>query len=142
MADDFIPILTTQPGDQTYFRHIDIDIPDAIHKKRGVNMILQGSLTLTQEKARDCTQILLGMHNHIEEWWECVAQRGLGTDGFVHRIKDRMFTREDAYRYRTDTEWTDVGCDEFDRQDIHITAVNINPEPQRRRGSLQVCLED
>lgn len=106
----------TKPGDKTFFRHIDVNVPDAIEKGRGANMI-QGSLTLTDEKPGDCTQILPGMHKYVGEWWTSVVKRGLGTGGYVHRIKDAMFTKDDERKY--DTKWTDVVCNAYD---VRITS--------------------
>ncbi|EFW15145.1 conserved hypothetical protein [Coccidioides posadasii str. Silveira] len=96
-----------KPGDKTGFRHIDVNVPDAITTGRGVNMI-QGSLTLTAEEPGDCTEILPGMHNHLEDWWGLVEERGLSTDGYVHRIKDTMYTKDDERKFGI--RWTDVIC--------------------------------
>ncbi|KMU83871.1 hypothetical protein CIHG_01655 [Coccidioides immitis H538.4] len=73
----------------------------------GVNMI-QGSLTLTAEEPGDCTEILPGMHNHLEDWWGLVEERGLSTDGYVHRIKDTMYTKDDERKFGI--RWTDIIC--------------------------------
>ncbi|KMU86677.1 hypothetical protein CIHG_04466 [Coccidioides immitis H538.4] len=87
-----------KPGDKTGFRHIDFNVPDAITTGRGVNMI-QGSLTLTAEEPRDCTEVLPGMHNHLEDWWGLVEEQGLSTDGYVHCIKDTMYTKDNEKRF-------------------------------------------
>jgi hypothetical protein len=52
------------PGDQTFFRHIDLNIQEWEHLGRGANMI-QGMLSLDDEHDDDCTMILPGMRgNH------------------------------------------------------------------------------
>jgi hypothetical protein len=58
--------------------------------------MIQGSISLDDEDESNCTVILPGIHHKLRQWWERVLERGQGTDGFVHRIKESMFTREDA----------------------------------------------
>ena len=53
-------------GDHTFFRHIDLNIKDLVSSGRGANMI-QGTVSLDDEKPDDCTMILPGMHKHIKE---------------------------------------------------------------------------
>jgi hypothetical protein len=48
------------------------------------------------------------MHKHIGEWWKRVNERGLAADGFVHRITEPMFTRQDAQDFKT--QWMEVPC--------------------------------
>jgi hypothetical protein len=95
------------PGDKTFFRHIDIRVSELIAHSRGANMI-QGTVSLDDEEYGQCTQILPEMHKHIEEWWRRVNRRGINVDGFVHRIKDTMFNKDDAKHFNTN--WTDVPC--------------------------------
>src|ERR1700734_3306150 len=81
-------------GDKTFFRHIDLNIRDLASSGRGANMI-QGTVSLDDERPDDCTMILPGMHKHIKEWDETLTARGLSTGALVHRIQDSMFTSED-----------------------------------------------
>jgi hypothetical protein len=97
----------TAEGDRTFFRHIDINIADLAKSGRGANMI-QGTVSLDDERDDDCTVILLGMHRHLEEWANMLNERGLSTDSFVHRIKDKMFTADDAKHFNT--QWTSQPC--------------------------------
>ena len=90
-------------GDNTFFRHIDLNIRDLASSGRGANMI-QGTVSLDDEKPDDCTMILPGMHKHIKEWDETLTARGLSTGALVHRIQDSMFTSEDEKRFGT--KWT------------------------------------
>ena len=53
-------------GDHTFFRHIDLNIKDLASSDRGAKMI-QGTVSLDDEKPDDCTMILPGMHKHIKE---------------------------------------------------------------------------
>jgi len=94
-------------GDNTYFRHMDLNIPELLANARGCNMI-QGSISLDNEDNSNCTVILPGMQYKLGQWWERVVERGQETDGFVHRITEQMFTREDAKVLGLD--WKRVPC--------------------------------
>ena len=58
---------STQAGEKTFFRHIDINIDDYVQTGRG-GSILQGSVSLTDEDDKNCTEILPGIHRYIAEW--------------------------------------------------------------------------
>jgi hypothetical protein len=93
-------------GDSMSFWHINI--VDLAESDRGANMI-RGTVSLDNEKDDDCTVIMLGMHNHIEELTHMVLkERGLSMESFVHRIQDKMFTSEDEKHF--DTQWTLQSC--------------------------------
>ena len=94
-------------GDNIYFRYIDLNIPALLAKERGSAMI-QGSLSLDNEDEENCTVILAGMYRKLGEWWQRCCDRGQETDGFVHRITETMFTREDATVLGVD--WKRVPC--------------------------------
>ena len=97
-----------QPGDQTYFRHLDVNIPKLLDVGRGANLI-QGSVHFDDDDNENCTELLLGFQNHLAEWWDrCVKARGLQTDGYVHKITDRMYTKEDEAYFKT--PWTKQLC--------------------------------
>ena len=53
-------------GDWTYFRHIDINIPDLAKAGRGAYQI-QGTVSLDKERSDNCTEIVPGMYRHIQE---------------------------------------------------------------------------
>lgn len=59
-------------GDNTSFRHIDLNIRDLASSDRGANMI-QGTVSLDDGKPDDCATILPGMHMHIKEWDETLT---------------------------------------------------------------------
>jgi len=90
-------------GDNTFFRHIDVNVKELATSGRGANMI-QGSLSLDDEREDDCTMILPGMHMHIQAWDEALTARGLSTGALVHRIRDDMFTPDDEKQF--DIRWT------------------------------------
>ncbi|KAJ5761803.1 uncharacterized protein N7511_005185 [Penicillium nucicola] len=98
---------STLPGEQTFFRHIDVNLNDLSHSGRG-RAILQGSLSLTDEDENNCTELLCGMHPHVQEWWSDVRQRQQTADGPVSRIEPWMWTRDDVAKYHTD--WTKEIC--------------------------------
>jgi hypothetical protein len=106
-------------GDQTYFRHIDLNIPDLLSNSRGAYMI-QGSVSIDDESSQNCTVILPGMQHKLQEWWDICIARGQDTAGFVHRITERMFTKDDAARLGID--WKPVPCR---RGEVRVTMPHI-----------------
>jgi hypothetical protein len=107
------------PGDNTYFRHLDLNIPALLASSRGCNMI-QGSVSLDEEDEESCTVIIPGMQHKLQEWWERCKARGQDTDGFVHRITEQMFTAEDARVLGLD--WKRVPCR---RGEVRVTMPHI-----------------
>ena len=95
-------------GDWTFFRHIDINIPDLAKAGRGANQI-QGTVSLDEEKEDDCTEIVPGMHHKMEDWAQRLAKReGVKISGLVNAITPKVFNDEDKARYETD--WIAVPC--------------------------------
>jgi Phytanoyl-CoA dioxygenase (PhyH) len=95
-----------QPGDSTYFRHIDINVSQYLVDGRGGNMI-QGSVSLDDERPDMCTEILPGFNTRekIAEWHSRVATRvpKSALDAFVNRVQDKkIWSREDAAHFNTD----------------------------------------
>ena len=84
-------------GDSTFFRHVDMNVPKYIQNGHGGN-IIQGSVSLDDETAEGCTEILPGFHHRIKEWWESVEERGHVTNGHVHSMEGLMLP-EDEERY-------------------------------------------
>ena len=74
-------------GDSTFFRHIDVNVKELATSGRGANMI-QGSLSLDDEREDEYTIILPGMYGHIQAWDEVLMVRGRSTGALVHRIRD------------------------------------------------------
>jgi hypothetical protein len=99
-------------GDNTFFRHIDVNKKQLASSGRGANMI-QGTVSLDNENQDDCTEILPGMHKHIKEWDEILTARGLSSAALVHRIEGNMFTQEDEKRFAT--KWTPLSHVSADR---------------------------
>jgi hypothetical protein len=95
-------------GDATFFRHIDINIPDLAKAGRGAYQI-QGTISLDDEFDDDCTEIVPGMHNNMDTWAKDLEGReGVKLSGLVNAINDKVFTTEDKKKYKTD--WEAVPC--------------------------------
>ena len=87
-------------GDNTFFKHIDLNIRDLTSSGRGANMV-QDAVSLDDENNDDCTMIPSGMHKHVKEWEEIPTACGLSTGALAHRIQDSMFTLEDEKTFNT-----------------------------------------
>ncbi|KAL8684820.1 MAG: hypothetical protein Q9218_008121, partial [Villophora microphyllina] len=85
------------PGDKTSFRHIDMSVPKYLETGRGGN-IIQGALSLDDEDAKNCTELVPGFHRHLKTWWEALGSREPVPDGLVHDVAGR-FSKEDAERF-------------------------------------------
>ena len=84
-----------KPGDSTYFRHIDINIPQALESGKGVNQI-QGTLSLDDEDESQATVILAGTHiEQLGRLWGKIYGRNQQTNGSIHRFTKPMVTKED-----------------------------------------------
>ena len=98
--------------------------------------MIQGSVSLDDEAEDSCTVIIAGMQRKLKEWWDICVARGQETSGFVHRITDQMFTREDAAALGVD--WKYVPCR---RGEVRVTLPHIphgsdGPSPGMRRTML------
>jgi len=54
-------------SDKTFFRHIDLNILKLVSKKKGQYMI-QELISLNNKKKKDCTEMLLKMQHHLDNW--------------------------------------------------------------------------
>ena len=54
----------TQPGDQTYFYHLDVNISKLLDVSRGANLI-QGSVHFDDDDNENCTELLLELQNYF-----------------------------------------------------------------------------
>jgi hypothetical protein len=85
----------SNPGDRTYFCHIDLNIPDLLANRRGASMI-QGTVSMDEEDEKNYTFFLPGMQHKLGRWWDRVGKRGQQTNRFVHRINDQISTKENS----------------------------------------------
>ena len=100
-----------KPGDQTQFRHIDLNIADLV-KGRGKDQI-QGTVSFTDEDINDCTEMLLGMHRFIGQWHARLVEKNkvkpkMITESHVSRIENDMFDDRDRRDFGID--WTPQPC--------------------------------
>jgi hypothetical protein len=110
-----------QPGDSTFFRHIDVNVSQYLVDGRGGNMI-QGSVSLDDERPDMCTEILPGFNTRekIADWHGRVAARVPTSvlDSFVNRVQDKkIWSAEDAAHFGTD--FTPMPCN---AGDVRITS--------------------
>jgi hypothetical protein len=99
----------TRPGDKTKFRHIDLNISDAVKNQRGVQMI-QGSVSLDQEDSNNCTELLLGFHKHIKEYQKWREGKGIkDSTGYIEGWKDSDWPDEVASKF-PDVKWIKQIC--------------------------------
>jgi len=63
------------PGVYTYFRHIDMNVSKYLANGHGGN-IIQGSVSLDDENAEGCMEIVRGFLKNIESWWGKVKASG------------------------------------------------------------------
>jgi hypothetical protein len=66
----------TRPGDSTYFRHIDLNIADAVYTGRGVD-IIQGSVSWDDEDDDNCTEMFEGFYRIIADYQAWRRYRGM-----------------------------------------------------------------
>lgn len=99
----------TKAGDNTAFRHIDLNINNMADGK-GISQI-QGSLSLTDEDESNCTIVVPGMHNHIKAWRNRLKYRGGLGEGFIQKITDHTLTSKDLEDFGT--AWEKVPCEKF-----------------------------
>jgi len=52
-------------SDKTFFRHIDLNILKLVSERKSQYMI-QESVSLNNEKKKDCTEMLLRMQHHLD----------------------------------------------------------------------------
>jgi hypothetical protein len=97
-------------GDNTAFKHIDVNIHQLAHNGRGFNQ-LQGSVSLDDETEKNCTIILPGMHDRekLKRWLSMLESRDqLPADGFVQQIKNEHWGAAEKQVFGVD--WTPVPC--------------------------------
>jgi len=91
---------------KTFFRHIDLNISKLVNERKEQYMI-QGFVSLNNEKKEDCTEMLLRMHHHLDEWWENVwrrlaAKKKEPLNELIHWITYNEWTKKNMQKYKTD----------------------------------------
>ena len=91
----------TKKGDSTAFRHVDFNLQQMTSSsQRGLDQI-QGSVSLDDEQADDCTEIVPKMHPHLAEWCKRIMQRGVKSNSYVNKITSKYLTKEDLKEWGT-----------------------------------------
>ncbi|KAK2795510.1 hypothetical protein FQN52_005277 [Onygenales sp. PD_12] len=124
-----------KPGDNTFFRHIDVNVKRLAEENHGANMV-QGSVSLTDEDHRNCTTIVPGMHHHTEAWNERLREKGFPDGGKVQDVGPQMLTDQDLADFQS--RWTTVPCRAGDARITmpHIPHGSTGPSTIERRTML------
>ena len=133
----------SQPGDSTKFRHIDVNIDNLLTQGLGANMI-QGSLSFDRETPEDCTELLVGMHRRLGDWWADVKEHLAATDqdvrqGYIHLLEGQHWTPAMAAKFATDDiRWEAHPCDRGEvRVSLpHLPHGALGPTTKSRRTIL------
>jgi hypothetical protein len=100
----------THPGDHTYFRHIDLNIADAVRTGNGISMI-QGSVSWNEEDSKNCTQMLTGFHAIINEYQALREQSSMkDSTGYIQLWKDGDDFPPQCKQQFPKVKWTDQIC--------------------------------
>ena len=83
----------TSPGENTGFKHLDLNVPRLLSEGRGIN-IVQCSVSVDNEESDGCTIVVPGFHRHIRQWWSRVEERGNAANGLT-TCASKIYTRED-----------------------------------------------
>jgi len=126
-------------SDKTFFRHIDLNILKLVNEKKEQYMI-QGSVSLNNEKKEDCTEMLLRMHHHLDEWWENVqrrlaAKKKKPLNGLIHQITYNEWTKKNIQKYKTD--FTSQPCLQ---EEIKVSLPHLLHEAQAAQETCQIIL--
>lgn len=66
----------TRSGESTGFLHLDMNVHDFYTRGKGPMNMIQGCLSLDEEKDTGCTTVVKGFQKHIRAWWADVIERG------------------------------------------------------------------
>ena len=110
-------------GDNTLFRHIDMNVPRYLESGRG-GSIIQGSVSLDDETEDGCTVVVKGFHRNLQSWYQDVRNRGGELSDaeavYIHSLKDKnIWSKEDAEKYG---DFSPVVCKQGD---VRITRPEI-----------------
>ncbi len=87
----------TSEGENTGFAHFDINVDEFVKSGRGLNLV-QGSVSVDDETADNCTLLVLGFHHSIHDWWGRVTARGKATSGHTTNAKN-IYLPEDRQSF-------------------------------------------
>lgn len=100
----------TKPGDRTFFRHIDLNISEAVYSRHGVDTI-QGSVSFDQEDDENCTELLMGFHNIIDKYQDWRVENGKGdSTGYIEGWTDKYDWPQNAQDRFPQVKWKKQPC--------------------------------
>ncbi len=126
-------------SDKTFFRHIDLNILKLVSKKKNQYMI-QESVSLDNKKKKDCTEMLLRMQHHLDNWWKDVQQRlaekeKKPSDELIHQITYNEWTKKDIQKYKIDFVSQSCHC-----REVRVSLPHLSHKAQTVQGTWQIIL--
>ncbi|OAK93360.1 hypothetical protein IQ06DRAFT_178379, partial [Phaeosphaeriaceae sp. SRC1lsM3a] len=128
----------TKPGDATKFRHIDLNISEAVATGRGVDLI-QGSVSWDDEDGQNCTEILEEFHRHIAEYQQWRKGRNIpDSTGKIEGWKDEEHWPAEIQNKLPNVQWKKIICKKGDVRitDPRLPHGSTGPATRRRRTML------
>ncbi|RPA88655.1 hypothetical protein L873DRAFT_1725222 [Choiromyces venosus 120613-1] len=83
----------TSAGENTGFKHLDLNVPELLAEGRGEN-IIQSSVSIDDEYEDGCTIVVPGFQRNICEWWVRVEARGMTANGPTTGVA-KTYTKDD-----------------------------------------------
>ncbi len=102
--------------------------------------MIQGSVSLNNEKKKDCTEMLLRMHHHLCEWWENVQRRLAAkkkklSDELIHQITYNEWMKKDIQKYKMN--FTSQPCLQ---EEIRVSLPHLLHKAQAAQETHQIIL--
>ncbi len=88
-------------------RRLDKQVPDLLAPDRGAAM-LSGSLSLDDEGPSNCTELLLGMHKSLRNWYDMMEKHGTIKENVLHEVTEPVCNAAD--RRALNVNWTAAPC--------------------------------
>ncbi|CAI6342544.1 unnamed protein product [Periconia digitata] len=99
-----------QPGDRTYFKHIDLNISETHATGLGRDMA-QGSVSWSKENSTNCTQVLESMNAVFDEYAEWRKSKGTTVpQGHVEKWDDNRDWPPELRTRWPQVKWVNVVC--------------------------------
>jgi hypothetical protein len=128
----------THSGDSTFFRHIDLNISDAVGTGKGVELI-QGSVSWDDEDDQNCTEVLSGFHKIFDQYYEWRKNSGIADcAGKIEGWDDAKHWPEECQKRWPGVKWEKIVCSagEVRISDPRIVHGSTGPATKDRRTVL------
>jgi hypothetical protein len=100
----------TRAKDNTYFRHIDLNISEVVYGGKG-KQIIQGSVSWDEEDSQNCTEMLNGFHRHIHSYQQWREKRGIAdSTGKIEAWDDREHWPDELRERYPEVRWQKFVC--------------------------------